>query len=97
MRSRHAVTFQCLLVVMLCFRLVRNLSTLTRKHELLGLTGKMLTFMTCDGYSHLLPSFVCVLVRAHPLPDGTGSGAGGGELYCLMMPGKIMQTRLKLN
>lgn len=33
----------------------------------------------------LPPSFVCVLVKTHPLPGGTGSVAGGGELYLLMM------------
>lgn len=57
----------------------------------------MLTFIKCDGYSPVSSVTIVVLVRAHPLPHGTGSGAGGGELYCLMMSGKIMQTWIKLN
>lgn len=38
-------------------------------------------------------SVVCVLVRAHPLPGGSISGGGDGELYLLMISLKIIQTK----
>lgn len=69
------------------FQTLSNQNIFTTKHEPLRLMWTDLTFLRYDGYSpHLLPpSFVCLLVNTHPLPGGTGSDAGGGELYLLMM------------
>lgn len=40
-----------------------------------------------------------MLVGAHPLPGGSGSAAGGGELYLLMMSEKrsVGHVKIELN